>query len=202
MEGFDDHSYYIEIPVYRKPCIWTDLIIRWGRTSETRGLFRCAMCFRSFLSCQNPINCNMGQTNMFLDNFFCFPNFPNSLVGSAPPVRILQTGSVETRWMRVAWTSAQCTAYGVDLGASQVVDVTDLFTRLAQIWRYSKSIYFEFQRTGFQRTGRSLLSIGRSLLSNAMAFPSIERSDEWAFRWVETSVQFSATRRTSCTSRV
>ena len=48
------------------------------------------MCFRSFLSCQNPFNCNMGQTNMFRDQFFRLYQFSNSLLGSAPPVTLSQ----------------------------------------------------------------------------------------------------------------
>ena len=42
-----------------------DSIIRWDRKLETWFLFRRRICFRSFLSCQNPQNRHMGQHIFF-----------------------------------------------------------------------------------------------------------------------------------------
>ena len=51
-------------------------IIRWDRKLETRGLFRCKICFRSILSRQNGLNCNMEQQFFFWQKIRFFSLFP------------------------------------------------------------------------------------------------------------------------------
>ena len=57
-----------DFPRMAKFMNFKDSTIRWDRKLETRGLFRHRICFRSFLSRQNPLNRNMRQHMCFLQN--------------------------------------------------------------------------------------------------------------------------------------
>ena len=50
--------------------------IRWDRNLETRGLFRCKICFRSILSRQNGLNCHMEQKKKNWLEILFFGFFP------------------------------------------------------------------------------------------------------------------------------
>ena len=50
--------------------------IRWDRKLETRGLFRCKICFRSSSSRQNGLNCHMEQNIFVWPKIQFFSFFP------------------------------------------------------------------------------------------------------------------------------
>ena len=66
----------LKFQYFRKSWIRKDLTIRWDRKLETRGPFRCKICFRSILSRQNGLNCHMEQNILFLPKIWFFGFFP------------------------------------------------------------------------------------------------------------------------------